>query len=108
MPLQEISGNKIAIPRTQPLPNSPKRLGLGVPKGYTRNTNNKDLNTLQTSQTVKVIIITTRLFYRELQKKIEERLYLLRVKELTARLLYQKVQEVKKKNDFYTIIKYLN
>jgi len=42
MPLQEILGNKVAIPRAQSLPNGPKGPGRGAPKGHTWNTNDKD------------------------------------------------------------------
>jgi len=49
MPLQEILSNKIAISRTQSLPDGLKGPSRGAPKGYTRNTNGKDTPTLQTT-----------------------------------------------------------
>ncbi len=108
MPLQEISGNKVAIPRAQSLPNGPKGPGRGAPKGHTRNTSKKETPTLQTSWTAKVAIVTARFFYKETWEQIEERLRPLNIKWSTAAAIYQKAWEIEKKDDFYTIIKHLN
>ena len=108
MPLQEISGNKVAILRARLLPDSPKGPSKGAPKGHTRKTNNKDTPTPETSQTIKVVIVAARLFYNETWKKIEERLRPLGVKRSTAALIYQKAWEIEKKDNFHTIIKNLD
>jgi hypothetical protein len=107
MPLQEISGNKVAIPRAQSLPNGPKGPGRGAPKGHTWNTNDKDPHARQTVWDVKVAIVTARFFYKETWNQIEERLRPLGIKKSTASSLYQKAWEVEKKDDFFTIIKHL-
>jgi len=107
MPLQEVSGNKVAIPRAQRLPDGAKGPSIGAPKGHSRNANRKDTPTARTSWAVKVALVTARFFYKEPWKKIEERLRILGVKQSTAALIYQKAWETEKKDDFHTIIKHL-
>jgi hypothetical protein len=108
MPLEEISGNKVAIPRTQSLPDGPKGPKKGALKGHTRNTTNKEPHAHHIDWIVKVALVTARFFYKETWKEIVKRLRPLGVKESTAALIYQKAWEVEKKDDFYTIIKHLN
>jgi len=108
MPLEEISGNRVAIPRVQSLPDGLKRPGKGAPKGDTRKTHlNGDIYH-QTASYTKIAILVARFVYQEQWKAIEERFSFLGVKASTACAIYQKAYDVEKKDDFLTILKHLN
>lgn len=102
MPLEEISYNKVAIPRAQSLPNAPKGSSRGAPKGHRRRTNDQENNTpaRQTPWTAKIAIVTARLLYKETWDQIVERLKPMEIKRSTAAAIYRKAWEVEKKERF--------
>lgn len=108
MPLEEISGNRIAIPRIQSLPDGPKRPGRGAPKGHTSKTHSNGDIYHNTPDYTKVAILVARFVYQEQWKTIEERLSFLGVKASTAAAIYRKAWNVEKKDDFLIILKHLN